>query len=119
MNLSVLVVEDDIDLRSSLVEILRNAGYDAVEAENGLVARNVLRARPVDVIILDLRLPEVDGPGLLAELDDPPPVVVLSAFLAYDQDEVCRRLAGKVATFIRKPSPPHVVLAAIDDVVRG
>jgi len=46
-------------------------------------------------------------------------VIVLSAFATYDEDDVCRRLAGKVSTFIRKPSPPHVVLAAIEDVARG
>ncbi len=119
MNLSVLVVEDDADVRASLVEILRHEGHVPVEAANGLAARDILHDQPVDVVLLDLRLPGVDGPGLLAGLDDPPPVIVLSAFATYDEEDVCRRLAGKVSTFIRKPSPPHVVLAAIEDVARG
>jgi DNA-binding response OmpR family regulator len=119
MKLTVLVVEDDADLRVSLVDVLRSKGYDVIEAPDGLVARQVLQEQLVDVVILDLRLPGLDGPGLLAGVDDALPVVVLSGFVHFDQDEICRRLAGKVTTFIRKPSPPHVVLSAIEDVIRG
>ena len=50
-------------------------------------------------------MPALDGRGLLHGLDNPPPVIVLSAFGYFEAEEVGRRLVGKVTTFIRKPSP--------------
>jgi DNA-binding response OmpR family regulator len=119
MNLSVLVVENDDSFRASLVQVLRRQGYQTLEAPSGVAARALLENEPVDVMILDLRLPLLTGEELLKELTNPPPVIVLSGFAYFDQDEVCRRLAGKVKAFIRKPSPPHVVLSAVEDAVRS
>ena len=113
------MVEDNDAVRTSLVEVLRQEGYSTLEAPDGLAAREVLETHSVDVVILDLGLPVLDGPGLLADLDECPPVVVLSGFANGDQDEIVHRLGGKVAAFICKPSPPHVVVAAIEGVAQG
>jgi DNA-binding response OmpR family regulator len=64
---SVLVVEDDDDLRAELADLLREQGCDVTEAGDGRQGMTLLRAAPVDLILLDLWLPQVDGWSFRAE----------------------------------------------------
>ena len=61
----VLVVDDDPDIRASLHMVLE--GYEVVGAGDGLQALKVLEERHVDVILLDLMMPTMDGPAFLRE----------------------------------------------------
>jgi CheY-like chemotaxis protein len=80
----ILVVEDDADNREILTRVLRRRGLPVVEAENGLVALQlVAQARPA-LILLDLMLPGMDGLSFVRELDHAVagraiPIVVLTA----------------------------------------
>ena len=82
---SVLIVEDDPDVRESLAAILAAEGYQVLEAENGAVALDQLRRDvPVCLILLDLFMPTMNGWTFRDEqLRDPNlapiPVVVISA----------------------------------------
>ncbi len=65
----VLVVDDDEMLRSSVVEILAEAGYETAEADNGVNALKLLKQDAgFDVVLTDMKMPEMDGPALLNEL---------------------------------------------------
>jgi two-component system chemotaxis response regulator CheY len=83
----VLVVEDDLDIRESLMEILEDHGYEPIGAGNGLEALDRLREpgpQPC-LILLDLMLPKMDGKAfrqqqLLSPEFADIPVVVISAF---------------------------------------
>ncbi|KFE71045.1 response regulator [Hyalangium minutum] len=83
----VLIVEDDLEIRESLLEILEDQGYEAVGAENGLEALDRLRGpgpQPC-LIFLDLMMPRMDGRAFRQEQLRTPelasiPVVVISAF---------------------------------------
>lgn len=66
MKFSALVVEDDTDLRESLVGILRDAGHDIVAASDGVAALQALAARPFDVLITDVDMPRMTGLQLAA-----------------------------------------------------
>jgi CheY-like chemotaxis protein len=59
--LRVLVVDDDADTRETLARLVRAWGHEAVSAEDGLAALRAAAASPPDVVLLDLRLPRVDG----------------------------------------------------------
>jgi two-component system cell cycle response regulator DivK len=59
--LSVLVVDDDADLREAYADCLRDEGYEVIMAEHGLRALEIVRAGPPDVILMDLSLPVMDG----------------------------------------------------------
>jgi CheY-like chemotaxis protein len=82
----VLVVDDDRDIRESLIEMLEDHGYRAVGAGNGLEALEVLRAGPPPcLILLDLMMPGMDGREFRAEQIKEPswaavPVIVISAY---------------------------------------
>lgn len=64
--IKVLIVEDERDIRENMVEILRDEGFEVVEAENGRQGFEVFLQQKPDVIISDIMMPEVDGYGLLS-----------------------------------------------------
>jgi DNA-binding response OmpR family regulator len=77
----VLLVDDDPDLLSGLAHLLGER-YDVLTASNGAEALHVLEHEKVDVVVLDMLMPLIDGPTVLRELrarTTPPPVVVVSA----------------------------------------
>src|ERR1700686_4691603 len=87
-NASVLVVEDDQGMRETTTAILREEGYVVVQAADGVKALEMLRGKDIDVLLLDIRLPRMDGTAVMEALDDPPPVVVISAFDSSEEAEI-------------------------------
>lgn len=80
---TVLVVEDDVSLRSALGEKLRHEGFVAVLAENGLAGLEAIKKQKPDLILLDLLMPIMDGMAMLQKVRMLPggteiPVIVLS-----------------------------------------
>ena len=108
----VLVVDDEKDVRDTTVAILRAEGYVVVRAADGIEALERLRGRKIDVMLLDLRLPRMDGPALLEELDEPPAVVVCSAFGKWDEAEIRRRFGSTIVECLDKPVSPIRLIAA-------
>lgn len=68
MKWKILVVEDAHALRKDIMEMLRFEGFEVTGAENGLVGLEAARAQFPDLIICDIMMPELDGFGMLAEL---------------------------------------------------
>ena len=58
---SVLVVDDDGDVRALVVELLTRSGYDVSEAPNGREALKLLYEQRPDLVLLDISMPELDG----------------------------------------------------------
>jgi CheY-like chemotaxis protein len=104
-NGSVLVVEDDPDLRGALAAILEGAGYGVVEAEHGREALRHLRSGlTICLIVLDLFMPEMNGWAFRAEQTKDArlaaiPVVIISA----DSKSAERARALGVVTALTKP----------------
>jgi CheY-like chemotaxis protein len=108
----VLVAEDDDELRGSLCDVLRRAGYDAVGAPDGRAVLEHLgsamlleqRDAPPDVILADVRMPGMTGVELLASVRDrgwTTPVLLMSAF---GEADVRRQASDLGATaFLDKP----------------
>jgi DNA-binding NtrC family response regulator len=102
--LDVLVIDDDPAVRASFAMILRNAGYEVGEAQDGAVALAVLSSTRVGAMVLDVRMPKLDGLRLLDALPNPPPVVLMTAH-DYDAEVMARR--SKVFAYAQKPIPPE------------
>ena len=102
---SILVVDDDPDIRDSLAEILADEGYRVSGAQNGRDALAFLRAqKPPSLILLDMTMPDMDGWRFRLEQQKMPaiagiPVVILSA----RQDIREAALALGAADYLRKP----------------
>lgn len=113
---SILLVEDDHDLRGAVADILRDAGRGVVEAENGedALAKLATLDRPC-LILLDLRMPGMDGFEFLRRLRERPdapefPVLVLSAHASL---EAAEHYPGVLGT-LRKPFDVGALLAWVD-----
>ena len=118
----VLLVDDDALVRSGLRMMLTGADTVEVvgEAEDGReVLGAVDRHRP-DVVLMDIRMPRVDGieaTRLLRAQPSPPEVIVLTTF---DADElVLRALQAGAAGFLLKDTPPAEIVRAIEHVHAG
>ena len=113
---SVMVVDDDADIREALSEILRDLGYRVVAAENGRHALDSLQnmsERPC-LILLDLMMPVLDGSGFReAQRADaalaPIPVVVITA----NCDAQARVDAMQVAGYLRKSMELDELIAVV------
>jgi len=79
---TILIVDDDRALREGLAETLADLGHSTLEAGDGEAGLALYAAHQVDAVLLDLRMPGVDGMSVLRRLragDNPPPVAILTA----------------------------------------
>jgi DNA-binding response OmpR family regulator len=118
---TVLLVEDDEDTRFSLARTLVREGYLALSAPTGHDAVGVVRgeAAPLDAVLLDVDLPDVNGVDLCArlrELRPDLPVVVCSGQAT--GDEVAQLLGMGVLCYIQKPVAPAELLASVGAALR-
>ena len=78
----ILIIDDDADLRAGIAETITDLGHTPLEAENGTIGLAVLDRTPIDAVLLDLRMPGLDGIEVLRRIrarPAPPPVVILTA----------------------------------------
>ena len=109
----ILVVEDDAEIRQALVDILEYSEYAVVTAPDGAAAlAGLARWRP-DAILLDMLMPELDGPAFLAALqergDPSVPILLLSAM----RDLPARAADLPVVGYVAKPFDVGELLDAL------
>jgi len=111
----LLVVDDDPAIRRILTLVLEDEGYEVETAADGLEALSKVEEAPPDLLLLDLRLPRMDGIDLLmrvGELPVTPPSIVVSAL---DNRHLAR--AAGAADFVRKPFDFEVLLDSVASVL--
>ena len=117
MALTALIVEDESDLRLMTRMILESRpGYDVLEAENGAEALAVLNRSDVDLVLLDIRLPDMEGWDVLERLTEQGrfpelPVVMVSAHSTPSTAE--RALREGVRAYVTKPFTSEELFDAI------
>jgi two-component system response regulator PilR (NtrC family) len=80
---TILIVEDETVLRESLAELLAGEGYEVLQAPDGKAAYELVLKRPVDLVLSDVRMPEMDGLTLLGHLNKlapETPVIMITAY---------------------------------------
>ena len=110
---TVLVVEDDKDIRDSLKDFLEMENYDVVTASNGLEALNVLKnnEKKPCLMLLDLMMPVMGGRQLLDILMKDPVLALIPVFIVSAAVDVSN--AHGATGFIRKPADINVVLEIV------
>lgn len=111
----VLVVDDEEDVRRSMCEVLQTSGFSVSEAEDGAMALGLLRQNRYGMVLLDIRMPKLDGVSLIEALVDLPPVVVHSAFSLSAEER--QRLGLKVVQYLHKPVSPQELLGAVHGIL--
>lgn len=102
----VLVVDDADDVREVLDLLLRANGFDVVLAEGGEAGLQIARVDPVDVILLDVMMPGMDGFEVCRELKATPATASLPVILLTARDDMQARAEGMrlgVSEFLAKP----------------
>jgi len=118
-NVSVLIAEDDAELRKVLHLVLEGEGFEVMTAENGAIALWILGHYHPDVILTDLTMPQVDGIDLIhgvkskAELANIP-IVVMSDYGSDRLEEAARE--GAAAT-MEKPFGIQSLVEMINHVL--
>jgi len=118
----VLLVDDDALVRAGLRMILSPAEDVEVvgEADDGARAVAAVREHRPDVVLMDIRMPEMDGitaTAALRRLDAPPQVIVLTTFQADEQ--VMSALRAGASEFLVKDTPPAEIINAVRVVASG
>ena len=120
MNRRILVVEDHVDNRRILRDLLSSRGYDLVEAEDGEQALAMAEGQRPALILMDVQIPLLDGYEVTRRLKANPvlraiPVVVVTSY-ALSGDESKARAAGCNA-YVSKPYSARKLLAKIQEYV--
>lgn len=117
----ILVVDDEEDILELVRHNLEREGYDIRCADTGEKALKKLKADPVDLVVLDLMLPGIDGFDVARQIKNDPriqhiPIVMLTA--KGSETDVVTGLEIGAEDYITKPFSPRILLARIHTVLR-
>jgi DNA-binding response OmpR family regulator len=102
----IMVVDDDPDTVSILARHLQREGFVAIEAVSGAECLRIVREHPVDVILLDLMMPEMDGFAVCRALKDDSGTAEIPVIMITARDDLDARAEGMrlgVSDFLAKP----------------
>jgi len=112
--LRILVVEDDSDNRTILVDYLKQYVKDIYEAEDGKQAVGLIKSKKPDIVVTDIMMPGIDGIELitkLKKLSPHTPFIFITA--SKDRDTLLRVIESRPNSFLTKPLDTKALLAAI------
>ena len=118
---SVLIAEDNPDLRAVLHLMLEHAGFDVMTAEDGATALWILGQHHPDVILADLMMPRVDGIELIRcirEREELAPIPII-AMSAYGGDHLAKAYVVGATVTLRKPLDADGLVGTINSVLQG
>ncbi|HYH99878.1 sigma-54 dependent transcriptional regulator [Hyalangium sp.] len=119
MPASVLIVDDEKNILLTLSQSLQLAGYHTELAGSGQVALDVASARPVDAVLMDVKMPDMDGLTALArlhELKPELPVIMMSGHGTIDTAVKATQLGAR--DFLEKPIARERLLVALRNVLK-
>ncbi|HXF86650.1 MAG TPA: response regulator transcription factor [Anaerolineales bacterium] len=114
MKPNILIVDDEPVARQSLTEILRLEGFAVASVPNGQAAVEYVRTHPIDLMIVDLRMPGMDGLEVVQVVNQVSPeteVILLTAFGSTESAVQALRL--RVHDYLLKPAPPSQVINSV------
>lgn len=115
--MKILIADDDPNIRKLLQMTLEASGYEVIQAANGREALEQVEKHPLDLLILDIMMPEVDGWQVCRQLQDQDlPIIMLTA----KDDEVDTILGLKMGAddYVTKPFSPRELVARVEAVLR-
>lgn len=119
MSKRAITVDDSKTMRDMVVFTLKNAGFDVLEAEDGAAAISVLGNAPVDLIITDLNMPNMNGIELIKNLRSNPTYKFTPILMLTTEGDGTKKAEGKDAGatgWIVKPFNPEKLLQVVNKV---
>ncbi len=120
MNPTVLVIDDSITVRQQVGAALAGAGYAVLEAADGLQGKSAIENTPVQCVICDVNMPNMNGIEMVETVKgsgnfDRLPIVMLTTEGATDQIKKAR--AAGAAGWIVKPFKPEMLISAVSQLI--
>jgi len=116
----VLLVDDEAEFTATLAKVLRRRGFEVIVAGTGEAALAALRKRQFTVVLLDVRMPGIDGLQVLDEIARTLPatrVALLTGHLTPGEEE--QSLARGAFAYLLKPCPTEQLVAVIESAQRA
>lgn len=120
MAASILAVDDSASMRQMVSFTLKGAGYDVVEAADGVEALNIAKSRSVNLVITDVNMPNMDGISLIRELRALPTYKFTPLLMLTTESSADKKQQGKAAGatgWIVKPFNPEQLLNTVKKVL--
>jgi two-component system chemotaxis response regulator CheY len=120
MAASILAVDDSPSMRQMVSFTLKGAGYDVVEAADGVEALNIAKTRAVNLVITDVNMPNMDGISLIKELRSLPGYKFIPLLMLTTESGADNKQQGKAAGatgWIAKPFNPDQLLKTVSKVI--
>src|SRR5437867_2025259 len=117
----LLVIDDDPGMRDMLRATLVSAGHEVVVAANGKDAVGLVRAKPIDLVITDMLMPEKEGLETIQELRSQWPQFKIIAISGAPTEWNVLRMAEMVGALATLPKPfePHEILVAVNKLLKA
>jgi two-component system chemotaxis response regulator CheY len=112
----IMVVDDSNAVRQSLAFALKNAGYEVIEASNGIDALTLMKEHPIGLFISDVNMPEMDGITLLRKIKEDrenkhAPVIMLTTESDAEMISLGKQAGAKA--WMIKPFQPEQLVDAV------
>ena len=114
----ILLVEDDKEIREGVEIFLKSQGYEVFQAADGLEGLEILKNQPIDLAIVDVMMPRMDGWQVCREVrqSSKVPIIMLTA-RSEERDEL-QGFALGVDEYISKPFSPKILVARVNAILR-
>jgi len=115
---TVLVVDDEEKIRTLVTSYLRSEGYDVMAVDNGAAAVDMVRRHHPDLVVLDIRMPGLDGIEALREIRTFSDVYVIMLTARAEETDKLIGLSVGADDYLTKPFSPRELVARIKAVLR-
>jgi two-component system chemotaxis response regulator CheY len=121
MSKTIMTVDDSVSVRQMVGFTLTRAGYEVLEAEDGVDAVNKLNGKTIHMMIADLNMPNMDGIELIRQVRSRPEYKFMPIIMLTTESQEEKKQAGKAAGatgWIVKPFKPDQLLSVIKKVLK-
>lgn len=117
MSKNLLIVEDEKDIRKLITMYFRNEPFNIFEAEDGLQAIKIFDSYKIDIIILDIMIPEIDGLNVLKHIRSISYVPIIMLTAKTQEEDKLRGFEYGADEYVTKPFSPKVLVARVNSLV--
>ncbi len=115
---NILVVEDEKKIRDVVSSYLEKEGYNPIEAENGSKAMEILNNSPIDLVILDLMLPDTSGEEICKRIRRGSSIPIIMLTARASEDDRIQGLSLGADDYVVKPFSPRELVARVKAIIR-
>lgn len=112
----ILIVEDEKEARVTLESFLsKRISCEFLEAENGYKAIEIVKSTPIDLILLDIKMPGISGVDVIKSISDPNKKIPIIVLTKWDSEEVAQVIKEYGADYLTKPYSLKLVLEKVKE----